>query len=67
MPEIIKLNINEVSKKELSKVPYLSYKEVDEVLIFRSERKTINSLDELKSIGFTPEKIEQLGWYLKVN
>ena len=67
MPEIIKLNINEVSKKELSKVPYLSHKEVDEVLIFRSERKTINSLDELKSIGFTPEKIEQLGWYLKVN
>ena len=67
MPEIIKLNINEVSKKELSKVPYLSYKEVDDVLIFRSERKTINSLDELKSIGFTPEKIEQLGWYLKVN
>ena len=67
MPEIIKLNINEVSKKELSKVPYLSYKEVDKVLIFRSERKTINSLDELKSIGFTPEKIEQLGWYLKVN
>ena len=63
---ITKIDVNLASKKELSKVPYLSYKEVETLLIFRSEQGNIQSLNELQAIGFSAEKIEQLGWYLKV-
>ena len=63
---ITKIDVNLASKKELSKVPYLSYKEVETLLIFRSEQENIQSLNELQAIGFSAEKIEQLGWYLKV-
>ena len=63
---ITKIDVNLASKKELSKVPYLSYKEVETLLIFRSEQGNIQSLNELQAIGFSAEKIEQLGWYLKI-
>lgn len=63
---ITKIDVNLASKKEFSKVPYLSYKEVETLLIFRSEQGNIQSLNELQAIGFSAKKIEQLGWYLKV-
>ena len=56
---------NLASKKELSKVPYLNYKEVEALLIFRSEQGNLSSLKDLQAIGFSQEKIEQLSWYLK--
>jgi len=64
--QISKVDINLASKKELSKVPYLNYKEVESLLIFRSEKGIIHSLNELQSIGYPDEKIEQLSWYLKI-
>ena len=64
--QITKIDLNLASKKELSKVPYLNYKEVEALLIFRSEQGNLSSLKDLQAIGFSPEKIEQLSWYLKV-
>ena len=64
--QITKIDLNLASKKELSKVPYLNYKEVEALLIFRSEQGNISSLKDLQAIGFSQEKIAQLSWYLKV-
>ena len=63
---VTKIELNQASKKELSKIPYLSYKEVEALLIFRSERGNLSSLNDLQAINFSAEKIEQLSWYLKV-
>lgn len=63
--QITKIDLNLASKKELSKVPYLNYKEVEALLIFRSEQGNLSSLNDLQAIGFSQEKIEQLSWYLK--
>ena len=63
--QITKVDLNLASKKELSKVPYLNYKEVEALLIFRSEQGNLSSLNDLQAIGFSQEKIEQLSWYLK--
>ena len=63
--QITKMDLNLASKKELSKVPYLNYKEVEALLIFRSEQGNLSSLKDLQAIGFSQEKIEQLSWYLK--
>jgi hypothetical protein len=63
--QITKVDLNLASKKELSKVPYLNYKEVEALLIFRSEQGNLSSLKDLQAIGFSQEKIEQLSWYLK--
>ena len=63
--QITKIDLNLASKKELSKVPYLNYKEVEALLIFRSEQGNLSSLKDLQAIGFSQEKIEQLSWYLK--
>ena len=59
------MDLNLATKKELSKVPYLNYKEVEALLIFRSEQGNLSSLKDLQAIGFSQEKIEQLSWYLK--
>nr|WP_311459267.1 helix-hairpin-helix domain-containing protein [uncultured Capnocytophaga sp.] len=64
--QVTKIELNQASKKELSKIPYLSYKEVEALLIFRSERGNLSSLNDLQAINFSAEKIEQLSWYLKV-
>ena len=63
---VTKIELNQASKKELSKIPYLSYREVEALLIFRSERGNLSSLNDLQAINFSAEKIEQLSWYLKV-
>ena len=63
--QITKIDLNLAPKKELSKVPYLNYKEVEALLIFRSEQGNLSSLNDLQAIGFSQEKIEQLSWYLK--
>lgn len=64
--QVTKIELNQASKKELSKIPYLSYREVEALLIFRSERGNLSSLNDLQAINFSAEKIEQLSWYLKV-
>lgn len=63
---VTKIELNQASKKELSKIPYLNYREVEALLIFRSERGNLSSLNDLQAINFSAEKIEQLSWYLKV-
>ena len=66
LAQITKLDLNQASKRELAKIPYLGYKEAEALLIFRSEKGNIQSLEELQALGYSPEKIEQLSWYLKV-
>lgn len=63
---VTKIELNQASKKELSKIPYLNYREVEALLIFRSERGNLSSLNDLQAINFSAEKIEQLSWYLKI-
>ncbi|WP_158975842.1 helix-hairpin-helix domain-containing protein [Cellulophaga sp. L1A9] len=64
-PEIVKVNINTASASEISKLVYLNYTVSNEIIRYREENGTINSLDELKNIaGFPSEKINRISLYL---
>ncbi|NAS29662.1 helix-hairpin-helix domain-containing protein [Flavobacteriaceae bacterium R38] len=67
-PEIKKLDINTVSIKELSKIPYLSYEEAKKIISYRSKFGRINSINDLTKIqDFPLEKINRIGVYLSID
>lgn len=65
LPKISKIDINSASKKDLSKIPYLSYKDIDEIILYRTEVQTIKNIDELLKINnFDANKVEKIKLYL---
>ncbi|MDO4880863.1 MAG: helix-hairpin-helix domain-containing protein [Capnocytophaga sp.] len=65
LPNISKIDINHASKKELSKIPYLSYKDIEEIILYRSEVGTIKDLSELLKINnLDSNKVEKIKLYL---
>ena len=65
LPKISKIDINSASKKDLSKIPYLSYKDIDEIILYRTEVQTIKNIDELLKINnFDSNKVEKIKLYL---
>lgn len=65
LPEIVKKDINSIRKTELTQIPYISYKEAEEILLYRSNVGHINDLDELLNIkSFDALKIKKIKLYL---
>lgn len=65
LPKISKIDINSASRKDLSKIPYLSYKDIDEIILYRTEVQTIKNIDELLKINnFDANKVEKIKLYL---
>ena len=65
LPKIVKIDVNMASKKELTNIPYISYKEAEEIILLRSNSGFINNLDELLQIkSFDTDKIQKIKLYL---
>lgn len=64
---IVQLNINEASFKTLLAHPYLSYKQVQQIVNFRESIRPFKDISELLQIShFTEEDLNRLKYYLKV-
>ncbi|MES2544825.1 MAG: helix-hairpin-helix domain-containing protein [Bacteroidota bacterium] len=64
-PKIKKININEISLKELSQFPYFRYPLAKSIITYRSMNGDIKSAADLIKInGFPIEKIKIIGLYL---
>jgi len=62
------INVKESSKKELSKVPYLNYKQSGQIIKYLKNHPEIKSLSELKQIqGFEKVNIARLPLYLTID
>ncbi len=67
-PRIEKVNINTISLSELSKIPYVSYKEAKKIITYRSKFGRINSIKELYNIqDFSLDKIDRIELYLTID
>jgi len=67
-PEIKKININNVSIKELSKIPYISFEIAKKIITYRSKFGGISSINELTKIqDFPVEKINRIELYLSID
>lgn len=67
-PEIIKLNVNKASFKQLLSIVYLDYELTKKIFEFRDEVAEIQSLEELKQIeGFPVDKFDRIAVYLQTN
>lgn len=65
IPKIVKIDINFASKSELSKIPYISYSEAEEIILLRSKVGYIKDLAELSQIkSFDEVKIKKIELYL---
>ncbi|WP_395056633.1 helix-hairpin-helix domain-containing protein [Flavobacterium sp.] len=61
-----KIDINNVSSKELTKFPYFKYALAKEIITFRSMNNGIKDIDDLTKIkGFPVEKVKIIALYLK--
>ncbi len=64
-PKIKKININEASVAEISKLIYIKYSVAKEIVAYREINGTITSFDELKDIDdFPADKIDRIKLYL---
>lgn len=65
IPEIAKIDINYASTSELVKIPNISYKDAQEIILLRSNVGYIKDLDELSQIkSFDAVKIKKIKLYL---
>ncbi|WP_394352000.1 ComEA family DNA-binding protein [Leptobacterium flavescens] len=68
LPEIKKQNINTISLRDLTTLPYINYEDAKKIISFRSKFGRINSINELTKIqDFSAEKITRIGLYLKID
>ena len=64
-PQVVKININESSALEISKLVYLNYTVSKNIVRYREENNGIQSFDELIKIeDFPSEKINRISLYL---
>lgn len=64
-PNIIKVNVNKASFKELLKTPYLDYELTKKICEFRDQNDFFENLDDLKKIDSFPiEKFDRIAVYL---
>ena len=67
-PNIIKININTASFKEVLRTPYIDYELCKEIFNYRDEVAELQSISELKKIqGFPLNKYNRIVLYLKAN
>lgn len=65
VPEIVKIDINNESVKNLTKFPYFRYALAKEIVTFRSMNNGIQSIEDLAKIkGFPVEKVKIIALYL---
>ncbi len=66
-PEVDKININEASAEELSRLIYISPQLARQIVAYRQRNGSIDSFDELTAIeDFPAEKIERIRLYLSL-
>lgn len=64
-PKIVKINVNNATASELSKLIYLQKEVSQSIVNYRNLNGSINSLNELKNIeGFPVKRIDRIGLYL---
>lgn len=64
-PQIQKRDVNTISLKELSKIPYLSFEDAKKIINYRSKLGSIISINQLTKIqGFSTEKVDRIELYL---
>jgi DNA uptake protein ComE-like DNA-binding protein len=67
LPEVEKININEASAEEMSRLIYISPKLARHIVAYRQRNGSIDSFDELSAIeDFPAEKIERIRLYLSL-
>ncbi len=67
LPKVEKININEASAEELSRLIYISPKLARQIIAYRQRNGSIDSFDELTAIeNFPAEKIERIRLYLSL-
>jgi DNA uptake protein ComE-like DNA-binding protein len=65
-PSIIKIDVNNLSIKELSKFPYFDYNLARQIVIYRSANDDIKNIEDLTKIkGMPNEKIRIIALYLE--
>jgi competence ComEA-like helix-hairpin-helix protein len=65
-PAVKKININNLSIKELSKFPYFDYNLARQIVIYRSANDDIKNIEDLTKIkGMPNEKIKIIALYLE--
>lgn len=65
LPKIVKIDINTANKSDLIKLPYINYKDAEQIILYRSQVETIKDLDELLQINtFDEAKINKIKLYL---
>ncbi len=64
-PEIIKININNATFKEILHLPYIDYGLTKKICNYRDEIGAYNTLEDLKKIDSFPlEKFDRIALYL---
>ncbi len=67
LPEVEKINLNEASAEELSRLIYISPQLARQIIAYRQRNGSIDSFDELSAIeDFPIEKIERIRLYLSL-
>jgi DNA uptake protein ComE-like DNA-binding protein len=67
LPKVEKININEASAEELSRLIYISTELARQIIAYRQRNGSIDSFDELSAIeDFPAEKIERIRLYLSL-
>ena len=65
LPDLLKVNINTASFKELLRTPYLDYKLTKKICAFRDDNEFFQNLNDLKKIdSFPVEKFDRIALYL---
>ena len=65
-PSVKKIDINNLSIKELSKFPYFDYNLARQIVIYRSANDDIKNIEDLTKIkGMPNEKIKIIALYLE--
>ncbi|MBA4153737.1 helix-hairpin-helix domain-containing protein [Flavobacterium sp.] len=66
IPTVNKIDVNNLSVKELAKFPYFNYTIAKEIVTYRSMNKGIHSIEDLTKIkGMPNEKIKIIALYLE--
>ena len=67
LPEVEKINLNEASAEELSRLIYISPELARQIIGYRQRNGSIDSFDELSAIeDFPADKIERIRLYLSL-
>ncbi|TVZ09063.1 competence ComEA-like helix-hairpin-helix protein [Cellulophaga sp. RHA_52] len=67
-PVISKININEASAYEISKLVYIKYDVAKAIVVYREENGRFTSFNDLVNIeGFTVNKIDRIKLYLSID